>query len=104
MELKIFWTESSEKELAKIFQFYLDTVNLRIAEKVTDGIFNATLVLAYQPEIGQIENLLIERNEDFRYLLHKNYKIIYWFNKEQNWIEISDVFDTRQNPINIKRI
>ena len=104
MELKIFWTESSEKELAKIFQFYLDTVNLRIAEKVTDGVFNATLILAYQPEIGQIENLLIERNEDFRYLLHKNYKIIYWFNKEQNWIEISDVFDTRQNPINIKRI
>ena len=104
MELKIFWTESSEKELAKIFQFYLDTVNLRIAEKVTDGIFNATLILAYQPEIGQIENLLIERNEDFRYLLPKNHKIIYWFNKEQNWIEICDVFDTRQNPINIKLI
>ena len=104
MELKIFWTESSEKELAKIFQFYFNTVNLRIAEKVTDGIFNATLILTKQPEMGQMEHFLMDRNEDFRYLLYKNYKIIYWFNKEQNWIEICDVFDTRQNPINIKRI
>ena len=33
----------------------------------------------------------------------KKYKIIYWFNKDKNRIEISDVFDARQNPIKIKR-
>lgn len=104
MELEIFWTESSEKELEKIFLFYLDTVNLRTANKITEGIFKETLKLRTQPEIGQIEDFLINRKEHFRYLLYKNYKIIYWINKEQNWIEISDVFDTRQNPLKITRI
>ena len=45
-----------------------------------------------------LRNLLKERIQNFRYLIFKNYKIIYWFNKEKNWIEIVDVFDTRQNP------
>jgi len=29
--------------------------------------------------------------------------MIYWINKKENRIEITDVFDTRQNPIKIKR-
>ena len=28
---------------------------------------------------------------------------IYWINTNKNRIEITDVFDTRQNPIKIKR-
>jgi hypothetical protein len=52
--------------------------------------------------IGQIEELLIDREQSFRYLVHKNYKIIYWINLIKNRIEIVDVFDTRQNPEKIK--
>jgi len=46
---------------------------------------------------------LSERPQEFRYLIYKNYKIIYWYNQHKNWIEINDVFDTRQNPIKIRR-
>jgi len=42
--------------------------------------------------------------KEFRYIVFKNYKIIYWINIKKNWIEISDVFDTRQNPIKMKEI
>ena len=38
-----------------------------------------------------------------RYLVYKNYKVIYWINEKENRIEINDVFDTRQNPTKIKR-
>jgi len=29
---------------------------------------------------------------------------IYWVNSNKNWVEISDVFDTRQNPVKVKNI
>lgn len=103
MGLEIYWTIFSEKELEKIFDYYTERANLRVAKKITDGIFKATLKLMKQPEIGQLEELLTKRKQGFRYLLHKNYKIIYWINKDKNWVEITDVFDTRQNPLKIKR-
>ena len=56
-----------------------------------------------QPKIGQEEELLEKDSRDFRYLIYKSYKIIYLLNLEKNRIEVFDVFDTRQNPIKIKR-
>jgi len=63
-----------------------------------------TLKLKEHPVIGQKEDFLISNPKEIRYLIFKNYKIIYWLNFEKNSIEILDVFDTRQNPQNIKRI
>ena len=104
MELEIYWTEFSENELLKIFEYHAKKASSKIAEKLTTGIYDETLKLIKQPEIGQVEELLEEYKNQFRYLVYKNYKIIYWINKDQNRIEINDVFDTRQNPPKIKRI
>ena len=103
MELEIYWTGFSEKELEIIFEYYRKNANYRIAKKLVDGIYHETLILKKQPEIGPVEELLRQRKEDFRYLVYENYKIIYWLNYQENRIEITDVFDTRQNPIKIKR-
>jgi plasmid stabilization system protein ParE len=47
---------------------------------------------------------LLEKDpRNFRYILYKSYKIIYWFNEDRNAIEIVDVFDSRQNPIKITK-
>ena len=45
MELKIYWTEFSEKELEKIYVYYRDNTNRKVAEKIINGIFNETLKL-----------------------------------------------------------
>ncbi|WPR70954.1 type II toxin-antitoxin system RelE/ParE family toxin [Flavobacterium sp. NG2] len=103
MELKIYWTDFSKKELQKIFEYYKVKASLKVAKNFTIGIAKETLKLKKQPEIGQIEELLIDRPNQFRYLVYKNYKIIYWINTSENRIEISDVFDSRQNPVKIKR-
>lgn len=103
MELIIYWTDSSKKELQIIFEYYKENATLKVAKRLTIGIAKETLKLKKQPEIGQIEELLIDRPNNFRYLVFKNYKIIYWVNKKENRIEITDVFDSRQNPIKIKR-
>jgi plasmid stabilization system protein ParE len=103
MELTVFWTEFSEKELESIFQYYKRKANVTVAKKIVGGIYKETLKLKQQPRIGQIEELLKQRKQEFRYLVYKNYKIIYWINESENRIEINDVFDTRQNPPKMKR-
>jgi mRNA-degrading endonuclease RelE of RelBE toxin-antitoxin system len=42
-------------------------------------------------------------NDNYRYIVCGNYKIIYSVDIEEQLIKIADVFDTRQNPIKIKR-
>lgn len=103
MELKVFWTEFSENELRKIFEYYSKAASYEVAEQLVTGIFNETQKLKKQSEIGQVEELLKGRRQNFRYLVYKNYKIIYWINTQENRIEITDVFDTRQSPIKIAR-
>jgi len=103
MGLKLFWTEFSQRELKSIYDYYREKAGYRIAKKLVNGIYNETLKLKKQPKIGQIEELLNDREQEFRYIVHANYKVIYWINDEENRIEINDVFDTRQNPLKIKR-
>ena len=103
MELVVFWTDFSKSELKLIFKYYKEEANLKIAKKIVAGITSETLKLSKQPEIGQQELLLIDRKQKFRYLIFKNYKIIYWINIQKKRIEISDVFDSRQNPLKITR-
>jgi plasmid stabilization system protein ParE len=103
MELKLFWTDFSQKELEKIYEYYSEIADVRIAKKLVSGIYDEALKLKTQPRIGQREELLKDRKQEFRYLVYKNYKVIYWINEKENRIEINDVFDTRQNPIKIER-
>ena len=103
MELKVKWTDFSKNELKNIFEYYKDKASVAIARKLVTGIVNETLRLKPQPTIGQEEELLKNSDKEFRYIVFKNYKIIYFVNSQLNTIEVVDVFDTRQNPIKIKR-
>lgn len=103
MELELFWTEFAKNELRKIFDYHKEKASLTIARNLVNGIYKATLRLKHKPAIGQKEELLLDRPQEFRYLVHTNYKIIYWVNTEHHRVEISDVFDTRQNPVKIQR-
>lgn len=103
MGLKLYWTDFSNKELKSIYTYYREKVGKRVAKKIVDGIYNETFKLKKQPKVGQIEELLINREHEFRYLIFKNYKVIYWINEIEGQIEINDVFDTRQNPLKIER-
>ncbi|AWK07134.1 type II toxin-antitoxin system RelE/ParE family toxin [Flavobacterium crocinum] len=103
MALKIFWTDFAKAELKSIFDYYKKTASLNVAKNLVVGITKETLKLETQSEIGQKEELLLNYSREIRYLIFKNYKIIYWINFEKNAVEVLDVFDTRQNPVNIKR-
>lgn len=103
MALKIFWTNFAQKQLRGIFDYYKTKASLNTARTLVSEIIKETDSLMLHSDIGQREELLLNRPETFRYLIYKKYKIIYWVNKEKSRIEISDIFDTRQNPSKIIR-
>lgn len=103
MGLKIYWTDFAKSELQTIFKYYFKKASPRVAQELIESIIQHTKNLSTQQSIGAKEPLLEEREKEFRYLVFKNYKIIYWHNLEKNRIDIVDVFDTRQNPIKMKR-
>lgn len=104
MDFEVVWARFALKKLFKIFEFYKLKASIRVAENITTGIENATEILKHFPLKGEKEELLINHKKEFRHLIYKNYKIIYWQNEKKNRIEIVNVFDTRQNPTKIKKL
>ncbi|MBU2526821.1 MAG: type II toxin-antitoxin system RelE/ParE family toxin [Bacteroidetes bacterium] len=98
MELEVYWLELAENKLEDIYSYYSIKASKRVAEKLINGIVDSTIGIEKQPEIGQVETSLKHREQEFRYLVFKNYKIVYWINDDFKRIEIANVFDTRQDP------
>ncbi|MCV2483383.1 type II toxin-antitoxin system RelE/ParE family toxin [Flavobacterium sp. SH_e] len=103
MKLKIVWSQFAENEIAKIYDYYLQKAGIRVAKKIIQEIISEPNKLISNNLSTQIEELLLDREREYHYLVCKNYKIIYSINKENKQIQIADVFDTRQNPVKLKR-
>ncbi len=102
MALTVYWTQFAENKLEDIFYYYESKAGIRVAQRLVFEIVDKTISLEKNPSIGQKEPLLTDRPENFRYLIYKSYKIIYWNNNIRERIEIVNVFDCRQNPEKIK--
>lgn len=102
MGLTVFWTQFAEDKLQDIFNYYNLKAGSAFAVKLTDGIVDASLDLDSRAHSGQREESLKERLQEFRYVIYKNYKIIYWVDSQNKMVLIANVFDTRQNPEKIK--
>lgn len=103
MEIEIYWTDFAKKELHKIFEYYRQKVNLKLARKLTTQIVSDTDILKIFPEIGERKENLKSRPQKYRYLVSTNYKVIYWANSEMGRVEIVDIFDIGQDPEKTKR-
>lgn len=97
--MKILWTDFASEMLSEIYNYYKVNASPSIAKKITTEIFTTTKQLKKHPVSGQLEINLEKLKEGHRYLVNGNYKIIY---KEiPEGVLITDIFDTRQDPIKI---
>lgn len=103
MKLKIVWSQFAENEIDRIHDYYLRKAGIRVAKKIIKEIISEPNKLISNNLSTQIEELLLDRERKYHYLVCKNYKIIYSIDKENKQIQIADVFDTRQNPVKLKR-
>lgn len=104
MELEVYWTQFAEDKLTDIFEYYHYNAGVKVAQNLVNGIIDESLKLRTNSFIGQKEDLLLNRVQEYRYLVFNNYKIIYWIDDINKMIFVSHVFDTRQNPIKMDRL
>lgn len=97
--MKIFWSDFASETLKDIYDYYLEVAGEKVAKKIIKRIFTTTTQLSDHPESGQIEEALEQLEEGHRYLVNNNYKIVY--KKTPEGILITDIFDTRQDPLKI---
>jgi len=95
---KILWTDFAINQLKDIFDYHLIKASPSIAQRLIQKIIDASIVLENNPKSGKKEELLAKRPQEFRFIIIKNYKVIYWIDYDFNVINISMVFDTRQDP------
>jgi len=100
--MEVVWSEFSQRALKDIFDYYKKVAGKPVAKKIKNEILFSTKNLTENPEIGQIEILLEELNEKHRHIVTGNYKIIYKITEKH--ILITDVFDTRQNPVKMNKL
>jgi toxin ParE1/3/4 len=99
----VVWSEFAESQLDEIFEYYNTRASYKIAKELVEGIINRTNILENNPFAGPVEELLINRTEEYHYLVCGNYKVIHSVDKTNNLVKIADVFDSRQNPTKIGR-
>lgn len=104
MELAVYWTQFAEDKLEDVFSYYIEKAGKKIALRLVNEIIDKSLELEKNPLIGQKEMLLSDRIQEFRYIVYKNYKIIYWVNEANQRVEIVNLFDCRQNPLKMAEI
>lgn len=100
---EIIWSNFAENELNKIFTYYSEVAGVSIAKNLLQNIIAEPNKLLANPKLGQCEELLFHRSTEYRYLLYKQFKLIYSVDFKRKWIKIADVFDSRQNPQKMKR-
>ncbi len=99
--MKIVITHPAKLQLKKIFQYYNNVANRKIAYKITEHIIEAIQTLHHNPTIGQEEEYLKVLKKHHRRLIVGHYKIIY--RKEKQILYITDIFDSRQDPSKMKK-
>lgn len=60
MSYTIIWSNFAERELDKIFQYYIEKANLKVAKSILQNILAEPERLIQNSELFQIEDLLID--------------------------------------------
>lgn len=103
MSWTIIWSQFAEEQLDTIYNYYHENAGIAVSQKLLVEIIAAPEFLKSNPQAGQIELNLQHLEKEYRFIVHKNYKILYSTDFENQTIQIADVFDSRQNPTKLER-
>jgi plasmid stabilization system protein ParE len=99
--MKVHWTAFAVNELKSIFIYHRAVASVLVADNIKKSILQTAKLLGKHPNIGMLEENLIDLNQGHRFTIEGNYKIIYLVVEDE--VYITDVFDCRQNPQKIRR-
>jgi toxin ParE1/3/4 len=99
--MKLIYTEQALYSLSEALDFIAPNVSDEKLTEIRDSILDNADTLLSQPLKGQKEPILEHLGLDHRRLIEGHYKIIYRVVGE--YIYITDIFDSRQDPDKIKK-
>ena len=95
--IKILWDNEAKADLKLIFE-QLKLKSPQAAKNVVQDIVNQNKNIHFTEQY-QVDEFL---GEPYRRMVVRNYKLIYKIQSESE-IRILQIFDTRQNPIKLKK-
>ena len=100
--MKVVYTDQAIESLEESIYFYcaIQRIPIEKVESVIDELLDYADSLEMNPYRGQKEPHFIDSNQELRRIIHGNFKIIYCIDQET--IYITDFFDSRQNPDDMK--
>ena len=90
------------EQIKFIYSYYNNNVSTKIARQIKAKIISCIKTLKEIEVEWEADEFLVYLNKNHRRLICGNYKIVYYYNSQQNIIYVTDVFDSRQDPINEK--
>jgi toxin ParE1/3/4 len=102
MEVRVLWTESAIGQLESIFEYYKTVASVFVAKKIVKSIILRTKQLKRNKYLGTREELLLDKEAEYYFIIEGHYKVIYSVN--ENSIIVASIFDCRQNPEKIEKI
>jgi len=98
--MHIKYTQLAKSQLKDIVKFYRKSRRTKSGKKIVRHIREKVQTLKHQPELGKIDYPLSTFSREYRFLIIRHNKIYYTI--KSDGIYIVYVFDTRQNPSNLK--
>ncbi len=86
MNFEVIWSDFSETQLDEIYEYYEKKASITVATKIVTGIIKESEKLIKASFIGQEEELLKDRKIKYRYLVFKNYKVIYSVDEQNQFM------------------
>ncbi len=100
--MKIIYSDASIESLNESIDFWIQELSYSIekAQEIRDLLVTRAENLSTNPHLGKLEEDLEELNQGHRRLVEGHCKIIYLV--FEDYIYITDFFDTRQDPNKMK--
>ncbi len=96
MAKKIVWTQTAIQDRLRIYQYWIEKNKSNLFSEKLERLFNESAILLSEfPEIGTQTDF-----QNVRVKVIRDYKLFYQFTPDS--IQIIRVWDSRQNPDNLK--
>ncbi|MFD2201825.1 type II toxin-antitoxin system RelE/ParE family toxin [Shivajiella indica] len=99
----VIWSDFAQRQLDEIYDYYFFKASPKVAKNLIRSILSAPDKLKNNIHLGPVEENLKHSGKEYRYIVHKNYKVIYRVEEQDYLIMILDVFDCRLDPQKINR-
>ncbi len=98
--MKLVYTPQALESLTEALEFIAPNVSTQILHSIRDRILSRADKLVNSPLAGRKEEYLAHLGMNHRRVIESHYKIIYRI--KDNCIYVTDIFDTRQDPLKMR--